>query len=400
MTSLDDVLRGRLAEIQEANLLRSLRVVNSPQQPHAIIRDRAVTNFSSNDYLGLANHPKLKQAAVQAIERFGVGSGASRLICGSLEPHHQLERTIAEFKATEGALVFSTGYATALGAITALISKEDIIVMDKLVHASIVDAARLSGARLRVFAHNDLHDLSGILKWCDRETKNGQILIVTESLFSMDGDCAPLAEIAALKEQHHAWLMVDEAHATGLFGRNRRGLVEQFGVSRAVDIQMGTLGKAIGSAGGFIAGSKWLIDYLVNRARSFIFSTAPPPAASAAAKAGFDIISSPEGEELLETLRTRIDQFSSSFQRPFGNRNSPIVPLIVGEETAALSLAEDLLKKGFYVPAIRYPTVGRGKARLRFTFSAAHSESDLAELLAAMKVLKAEPSFVRESSAL
>lgn len=390
MSSLDDVLSGRLAEIQQANLFRSLRPVDSPQQPHAIIGHHKVINFSSNDYLGLTNHPKVKEAATKAIQDFGAGSGASRLICGSLNPHHDLEKAIAQFKGTEGALTFSSGYGTAIGTITALLSKEDIIIIDKLVHASIVDASRMCGARLRVFAHNDMEDLREILQWCNRErTEKTHVLIVTESLFSMDGDFAPLAEIAVLKEKHNAWLMVDEAHATGLFGKHRRGLAEKFGLSGAVDIQMGTLGKAIGSAGGFIAGSKTLIDYLINRARSFIFSTAPAPSASAAAKAGLDIISSPEGEKLLRTLRERIEQFRSSTEASGGTKDSPIVPFILGDESRALAAAEQLFQQGIFAPAIRYPTVAKGTARLRITLSASHSEDDVGKVASALLKIRA-----------
>ncbi len=234
-------------------------------------------NFSSNDYLGLASHPTLNEAVIKAIKKYGAGSGASRLICGSLAPFHELEEALAAFKGTEAALGFSTGYAAAIGTIGALLGKDDIIVIDKLVHACIVDAARLSGAKLRVFAHNDLNDLEDILKWANKKKLQvanckSQILIVTESIFSMDGDAAPLREIVMLKEKYGAWLMVDEAHATGLYGKNRRGLAEEFEVSDRIEIQMGTFGKAVGASGGYICGSRSLIDFLVNRARSFIFS--------------------------------------------------------------------------------------------------------------------------------
>jgi 8-amino-7-oxononanoate synthase len=254
----------------------------------------------------------------------------------------------------------------------------------------------MCGARMRVFAHNDTEDLREILEWCNRErTEKTQVLIVTESLFSMDGDFAPLPEIVQLKEKHNAWLLVDEAHATGLFGKKRRGLAEEFGVSGTVDIQMGTLGKAIGSAGGFIAGSKTLIDYLLNRARSFIFSTAPAPSVSAAAKAGLDLISSPEGEKLLRTLRERVSQFRSLAQISAETNNSPIIPFILGDETLALAAAEQLLEQGIFAPAIRYPTVAKGTARLRITFSASHSEDDVRQLaLALLKIRAAHPNEV------
>ena len=222
--------------------MRELRRVDSAQGPRIEIGGRALLNFSSNDYLGLANHPALKEASIKAVEKFGAGAGASRLICGSLAPFHELEETLSAFKGTEAALSFSTGYAAAVGTITALLGKDDIIIVDKLVHACIVDAAKLNGAKLRVFDHNDLNDLEEILKWATSEVRSkkseNRTLIVTESIFSMDGDAAPLAEIVALKEKYGAWLMVDEAHATGLYGTNRRGLAEELGVSDRIEIQM------------------------------------------------------------------------------------------------------------------------------------------------------------------
>jgi 8-amino-7-oxononanoate synthase len=334
---------------------------------------REVLHFSSNDYLGLASHPRLKDAAIEATHRYGTGSGASRLISGSLRVHHQLEECIARFKGTDAALAFSSGYATALGVITALLSPNDFVVLDKLVHASIVDAARLCGAKLRVYRHNDLDDLEQILRWCaEHRGADSNVLIVTESLFSMDGDFAPLTEIAALKKAYNAWLMIDEAHATGLFGANRTGLIEEAGIAGAVEIQMGTMGKAVGASGGYIAGTHTLIAYLVNKARSFIFSTAPAPAVSAAALAAFEIIQSPEGETLLEQLRANIAQFN-------GGR-SPIVPVVLGSEDKALKMAGALLTQGIYVPAIRYPTVPRNQARLRISFSACHTTAYVTRL--------------------
>ncbi len=265
-------------------------------------RARELLNFSSNDYLGLANDPALKEAARKAAENFGAGAGASRLICGSLAPHDELDKAIASFKGTPAALTFSSGYAAALGVICAVAGKDDVVVLDKLVHASIVDAARLSGAKLRIFAHNDLNELEDILRWANQRnataagSSRSRTLVVTESVFSMDGDLAPLREMVDLKEKYGAWLMVDEAHATGLFGEHRRGLAEELGVyPERVEIQMGTLGKALGSAGGYICGSKTLVDYLVNRARTFIFSTAPVPAAAAADRAAVELVQSAEG---------------------------------------------------------------------------------------------------------
>jgi len=402
--SFDQELRRRLDTIREQGLLRELRRVDSAQGPRICIGGRELINFSSNDYLGLANHPALKEAATKAIADFGAGAGASRLMCGSLAPFHQLEETLATFKGTEAALTFSTGYAAALGTITALLGKDDIIIVDKLVHACIVDAARLSGAKLRVFAHNDLNNLKEILKWadtvrtanCGSQTKSPHILIVTESVFSMDGDHAPLAEIVALKEAYGAWLMVDEAHATGLYGVNRRGLAEELGVCEMIEIQMGTLGKALGASGGYICGCRALVDFLVNRARSFIFSTAPVPAAAAAATAAFGILRQPEGASLCRTLWEHIDAFqklNAAMYLPL----SAILPFKIGDESRAMSVASDLRERGFFVPAIRYPTVARKAARLRVTLTASHSKEEIMALGNTLTPLSLQLSGLRDA---
>jgi 8-amino-7-oxononanoate synthase len=334
----------------------------------------------------------LKESAIKAVEKFGAGSGASRLICGSLAPHHELEETLANFKGTEAALSFSTGYATAIGTICALLCKNDIIVLDKLVHACIVDAARLSGAKIRVFAHNDLDGLEKILRWSStfrlsgntlkRELQPSRILIVTESIFSMDGDAAPLRDIVALKEKNGAWLMVDEAHATGLYGKNRRGLAEESGVSGQIEVQMGTLGKAVGASGGYICGSRPLIDFLVNRARSFIFSTAPVPAAAAAATAGIRLIQSKTGAARRDKLFERIEELNSQSAIRNPQFKSAIIPVLIGDEAEAVAASVALRERNIFVPAIRYPTVARGTARLRVTMTATHTTEEI-NLLAA-----------------
>ncbi|MGA3163852.1 MAG: 8-amino-7-oxononanoate synthase [Verrucomicrobiota bacterium] len=401
MKSFNRELNERLDALHAQGLHRETRRVDSPQGTRIQIGGRTFLNFSSNDYLGLANDPLIKEAAIRAVEKFGAGSGASRLICGSLAPHHELEETLASFKSTEAALGFSSGYAAALGTICALLGKNDIIVLDKLVHACVVDAARLSGAKIRVFAHNDLDDLEKILKWtrrgelCESQIKSGtrvthpserrRTLIVTESIFSMDGDAAPLREITALKEKYGAWLMVDEAHATGLYGKNRRGLAEEFGVSDRIEIQMGTLGKALGASGGFICGSRTLIDFLVNRARSFIFSTAPVPAAAAAATAAIQIVQSAKGETRRKMLWARVRELKSEIGNRKSEIPSAIIPVLIGDETRAVAASAALRERGFFVPAIRYPTVARGKARLRITLSAAHLSAEIAAFTIALK---------------
>jgi 8-amino-7-oxononanoate synthase len=381
MNPFDDELSQRLETLREQCLRRDLRRVDSAQGPRIKIGGKTFLNFSSNDYLGLANHPALKEAAIKGVEKFGAGAGASRLICGSLAPFHELEETLTAFKKTEAALTFSTGYAAAIGTICALLGKDDIIIIDKLVHACIVDAARLSGAKLRVFDHNDLNDLEKVLKWSAKQrTAKSQVLVVTESIFSMDGDAAPLREIVGLKNKFGVWLMVDEAHATGIFGKNGRGLAEEFGVGEQIEIQMGTLGKALGSSGGYVCGSRTLIDFLVNRARSFIFSTAPVPAAAAAATAAVQFVRSKSGENRRNLLWQRVRQLKSKFQ-------SAIIPILIGDENKAVETAAKLREKNIFVPAIRYPTVARGAARLRVTLTAAHSQQDVSQLISALKIL-------------
>ena len=380
--SFQEKLAGELAGIESADLRRTVREVASAQGARVRLEGREVLNFSSNDYLGLANHPALKESAVQAIENFGTGAGAARLISGSQSPHHELESVLANFKGTESALAFSSGYAAALGTIPALVGTGDVVVLDKLVHASLVDAAKLSGAKLRVSKHNNLADLARILEWAAEQ--GGRTLMVAESVYSMDGDLAPLLNLVELKEQHGAWLMLDEAHATGLYGEGRRGVAEEFGVAARVEVQMGTLGKALGAAGGYICGSNELVDLLRHRARSFVFSTAPMPAQAAAARAGIKVLESAEGEERRTRLWSLVDELKNGliglgWQLPVVQ--SAILPLMVGAEAEAIALSEQLLEAGVFVPPIRYPTVARGHARLRITVSAAHSSDDIKKLL-------------------
>lgn len=397
MKEFENELAERLEMIRQDGLFRELRCVQSPQLPHIRVEDKTLLNFSSNDYLGLANDPVVKEAAAKGIERYGAGAGASRLICGSQAPHHELEHALCAFKGVESALTFSSGYAAAVGAIGALLDAHDVVIVDKRVHACIVDAARLCGAVLRVFPHNDLKGLARILEWAARRNaglggnRRPRTLVVTESVFSMDGDLAPLPDLVDLKERHGAWLMVDEAHATGLYGEKRRGLAEEYGIADRIEVQMGTLGKALGSAGGFVCGSRLLIDLLVNRARSFIFSTAPVPAAAAAATAALHFLQSHEGEARRQQLWARVDLvknglIAAGFALP--PVRSAIIPLVLGEETRALAAAAALREAGIFVPAIRYPTVARGQARLRLTVSASHAAADVAQLVSVLADLK------------
>src|SRR5580658_4516170 len=392
MIAFDEELSSRLKDIRDQGLYRELHRIDSPQGPRIEMDGKSFLNFSSNDYLGLANDPALKEAAAEAVGKFGAGAGSSRLLSGSLAPHHILEETLAAFKGAEAALSFSSGYAAASGIICALFDSNDVIAVDKLVHACIVDAARLSGAKLRVFGHNNLHDLEKILSWADRRhaapalsqtDRRPRTLIVTESIFSMDGDQAPLRELARLKEKFGAWLMVDEAHATGLYGKNRRGLAEECVVDNKIEIQMGTLSKAFGSAGGYVVGSRVLIDCLINRARTFLFSTAPVPAAAAAATAGVRLVESKAGEERRKQLWTNVADVSHHVD----SQGGAIIPMMIGEEGKAMQITTALMNQGVFIPAVRFPTVARGQARLRLTMTAAHSRADVEHLLAALRAL-------------
>jgi 8-amino-7-oxononanoate synthase len=390
---MDSSLAAALREdraLREAQCLqRDLRWLDDSRGAEVIWEGRSLINFSSNDYLGLSHHPALKSAACAATDKYGAGAGASRLVCGTLPPHRELEEALAKFKGTEAALTFSTGYAAAVGTICALVGAGDVVVIDKLAHASLVDGARLSGATPRVFKHNDLASLEAKLQWARAEAKARRVLVVTESVFSMDGDVAPIRDLAELKERYGAWLMVDEAHAFGVVGANGCGLVASEGQGR-VEAQMGTLGKAAGAAGGFIAGSAALIDHLINSARSFVFSTAPTPGSAAAARAGLEIIASGEGDLLRKRLQDNLARLRLKLSLPAPidpSASTAIVPIILGAEARALEVSEHLKNAGFLVPAIRYPTVARGAARLRVTMSAAHSREQIDALAAELALL-------------
>ena len=398
MSDLNDQLGEDLARLRAEGLDRAIRTVDSPQGPRVAMDGREFLNFSSNDYLGLANDPALRRAALEAIERYGVGAGASRLICGNLRPYVELERKLSAFKARESAIVFGSGYAANVGTITALVGKGDVVVLDKLDHASIIDGARLSGATLRVYPHRNVKRLEGILgshrdragvRAAPAGDRRPRILIITETVFSMDGDVAPLSEIVALKEKYGAWLMIDEAHATGLWGANGRGWAEEAEVEDRVEVTLGTLSKALGAAGGYVCGSPTLIDHLRHRARSLVYSTALPPAVCAAAAAGVDLVMSEEGRVRRDRLRRNVGRLTAGLTAAGRQSESrgPIIPIIVGEERAAMELSRKLYDAGVFVPAIRYPTVPRGQARLRVTVTAAHSPEDIDRFLAVLSAV-------------
>ena len=389
---MPQTIASELAELRARSLLRALREMASPQQPAVELAGKKLINFSSNDYLGLATEPALREAAKAAIDQYGVGSGASRLVCGTLSPHVRLEEKLAEFKRTEAALVFSSGYATALGTLGALCRKDDVIILDKLAHASLIDGARLSGAHVRVFPHNHMGKLESHLQWAGEHFPEARVVVVTESVFSMDGDWALLAEIVELKRRYGALLLLDEAHAVGVIGAHGRGLAEQLGLAASVDIHMGTLSKALGVSGGYVCGGRRLIELLVNRARSFIYSTAPSPAVAAAGCAAVEWMLSAAGEKRRQVLRQNLAQFAAEMPPLFsGERKvqSAIVPVIVGKAEAALEAAQLLADKGFLVPAIRYPTVARDAARLRVTLSARHKPGQISGLCAVLRNIAA-----------
>lgn len=339
---------------------------------------RTVVNFSSNDYLGLSRDKTLIAAACEATRRYGTGSGASRLISGSLPPHQALEERIAAWKGSQAALTFASGYAAAIGVLSAFLTKGDVVILDKLCHASLIDGARRSGATLRVYPHNNLDKLECLLRhYREKLPNNSRLLVVTESVFSMDGDRAPLPEIVNLVEQHNALLLLDEAHAVGILGSEGQGLAEELGMQDRITFQMGTLGKAVGSAGGYLAASRAWINLLLNKARPFIYSTAPPPAQAAASLCGIEVIASSRGKALRNRLWSNISGLTELLGK---TPSSAIVPVILGANEAALEASLALIAKGYLAPAIRFPTVPRGSARLRITLSAEHTAEAIAGL--------------------
>ena len=379
-----DSIREELAELQKRALFRTMRTVGGEQGSSVVLDGTDVMLLCSNNYLGLASHPALKKAASSAVEQYGVGSGASRLVSGTMALHTALEERIAAFKGTDAALLFNSGYAANTGIIPALVGKGDLIFSDRLNHASILDGALLSRARLVRYPHNDMRALRRLL---ESSSSSGRRLIVTDGVFSMDGDIAPLAELVSLKRVFGALLMVDDAHGTGVLGPTGRGSAEMCGVAEQVDIHMGTLGKGLGSFGAYAAAGRELIDYLVNRARSFIFSTSLPPAVLAASLAAIDLVDSPEGAYLRCLLHRKAEFFRAALQQAgFDTMGSvtQIVPIFVGGAERTMEFSRKLFTEGFYVQGIRPPTVPAGTSRLRCTIMATHSDDDLERASAAI----------------
>jgi 8-amino-7-oxononanoate synthase len=374
---MKQALKKELQAIEQAGLSRTLRTAESLTGNEMIIDGKKYINFSSNNYLGLAMHPRVRHAAAQAAETYGAGGTSSRLLGGSLAVHRKLEKKLAALKHAESALVFPSGYQANVGVVSTLAGPGDCIIMDRLNHASLWDGAKLSGARIFVYAHADMDSLEKVLK---RTKSYARKLVITDSLFSMDGDSAPLADIAHLSRQYGAWSMIDEAHATGIFGKTGAGLAEEHGVEGTIDIVMGTLSKALGSQGGFVCGPQELIEYLINKNRSFIYSTSLAPSSCAAALEAIEIIREEPGRrtkllDLSRYMREKLRMPSDAFI-------SPIIAHIIGPVDAATRAAQQLWNNGICAPAIRPPTVPEGQCRLRFSLTSDHSIEDIDKLLA------------------
>jgi 8-amino-7-oxononanoate synthase len=380
--SLEQALAPALADRRQRHLYRHRRLLETAQGPEVRVDSKAYTAFCSNDYLGLARHPQVTAALQQAANKYGVGSGASHLVNGHSREHHALEEELAAFCGRDRALLFSTGYMANLGTVTALAGRGDAVFEDRLNHASLLDAGLLSGARFQRFQHNDVSDLERRLARTESQRK----LIVVDGVFSMDGDCAPLPELAQVAERQNAWLMVDDAHGFGCLGQQGAGSAEHFGLGQdQLPILMATLGKALGTFGAFVAGSETLIETLIQQARSYIYTTAMPPAVAAASRVSLRLLA--EESWRREALQQRIQQLrrgAESLGLDLMPSETAIQPLLVGDEERTLKLADQLAERGFLVIAIRPPTVPVGSARLRITLSAEHTEQQVTQLLDAL----------------
>lgn len=380
-----------IEELQSRGLLRVMPKMEGMPGRTGTVNGKQALNFSSNNYLGLAGHPAVIQAMVECTLQYGAGSTASRLIAGNGEAHRELEEFIAQWKGTEAALVFGSGYQANLGLLSTLTDAPDLIISDQLNHASIIDGCRLSLARAEIYPHLDLDRVEELLKLDGYRRK----LVVTESIFSMDGDGAPLRELGDLCERYGALLMVDEAHAAGVIGPNGQGLAQELGVTP--DIQMGTLGKAVGTHGAYVAGRRSMIEFLINRVRSLIYTTALPPSVMGGTLASLRIIVSEEGEERRARLRENIRVFHEMLKAEFGHdsHQSHIVPVLIGQSARTMKISAECLNRGVFAHGIRYPTVPEGTARLRFTLMSEHTEADLRD---AVRILKDSMSAVPEES--
>jgi glycine C-acetyltransferase len=368
-------LGEELDSLKQQNLYRRLRILEDEQKAHTTFDHRSVVNLSSNNYLGLTTHPRLRARALEATERFGVGSGSVRTIAGTMEIHMELERRLAEFKKVEAVVVFQSGFAANAGTVSAILSRDDVVISDELNHASIIDGCRLSRAAIKVFPHKDVEAALRIVK----DLPAGQRkLLITDGVFSMDGDLGPLPALCEVAESTGCIMMVDDAHASGVFGANGRGTVDHFGMHGRVDIQVGTLSKAMGALGGYVAGSRPLIEFLYHRARPFLFSTSHPPGVAATCLAALDVLV--EEPEIMERLWDNTRFFKAGLVRlgfNTGLSESPITPVIAGDSAKANRLSDRLFEEGVFAQAIGYPTVAKDKARVRTIVTATHTREDL-----------------------
>ncbi|MNR82064.1 8-amino-7-oxononanoate synthase/2-amino-3-ketobutyrate coenzyme A ligase [compost metagenome] len=386
-----------LDDLKERGLYRPLRVLQERQEAETVFDGKRVINLSSNNYLGLTTHPKLIAAAHEAIDKYGAGSGSVRTIAGTMSQHMELEAKIAAFKHTEAALVFQSGFTANAGTVSSVLGKEDVIISDELNHASIIDGCRLSRAKIAVFKHKDVADLRRVLE----ETKGNyrRTLVITDGVFSMDGDVAPLADIVEVSEQYQAIIMVDDAHASGVMGNQGRGTVDHFGLHGRVHIQVGTLSKAIGCLGGYVAGSRALIDYLVHKARPFLFSTSHPPAVTAAAIAAFDLLQ--EDPTLMERLWENTRYFKAGLETlgfETAGSETPITPVIAGDAKLAMELSDRLFAEGIFAQGIGFPTVPNEKSRVRTIVTATHTREELDTALKAFEKVGTELGLIGQSA--
>ncbi len=368
-------LTDELANLKQQGLYNTIRTIDSPQGAWIVVDGKRVLNFCSNNYLGLANDPRLRDAAKHAIDRFGAGPAAVRSIAGTLTLHRELEQRLAKFKGAEATIAFQSGFASNLGAISALVGKEDVVFSDELNHASIIDGCRLSGAKIVRYAHNDASGLEDVIK---KESRYRRALIISDGVFSMDGDIAPLPDLVQVSERHDILLMIDDAHGEGVLGRGGRGIVDHFKMHGRVDIEVGTLSKAFGVVGGYVAGKKEIVEWLNQRGRPFLFSSALTAADTAACIAGVDILES--STELVDKLWDNARYFKTQMKGlgfDTGKSETPITPVMLGEAPLAQKFSRALFDNGVFAMAIGYPTVPQGKARIRVMISAAHSREDL-----------------------
>jgi glycine C-acetyltransferase len=371
-------LHDALEDLKAKNQYFHLRVLEGEQKPVATFDGKEVINLSSNNYLGLTTHPKLRRAAIDATRKYGVGSGAVRTITGTMKIHMELEEQIARFKKVEACVVFQSGFTANAGTVSAILGKEDLIISDELNHASIIDGCRLSRATIKVFKHKDVADCERVLK----ETDNwpGKKLLITDGVFSMEGDIADLPALCDLAERYNCIMMVDDAHSSGVLGSRGRGTIDHCGVHGRVDIQVGTLSKAIGAIGGYVCGSKDLIDFLYHRARPFLFSTSHPPSVTATCQAAFELLDSEAGEKLVKKLWANTKFFKRKLKKlgfKTGDSETPITPILVGDAGKAFEFSRELFAEGVLAMAIGFPTVPEGKARLRTIVTATHKRADL-----------------------